>query len=745
MAEKVDTYKIETEKVEQFLTTFVSEYDENSSTKYHAMLQEIANRTRRVLDVDLDDIISHFRNDDMVQEIKKNTRRYQSIFSDAADAVMPITTSVEYSNDDVIDVLMRQREAQIEQAAQAVEAAGQTPARSDDNHLMPPSLTRRYEVVFAASVKEETVKLRDVKAKHIGHMVVLKAIVTRVNDVRPMMQVATYTCEECGFEIYQEVSSSDFTPLEQCPSKQCEKNARKGQLYLQTRGSKFLKFQEVKVQELAEEVPVGSIPRLLNVQLKGELTRTITPGDVVDITGIFLPIQYQGFRAMKAGLVANVYLEALGVKQHKEKYADIGGTQTEEMKAKIREWAQDGDIYTKLARSLAPEIFGHEDVKKAIILLLIGGVGRTLPDGMKLRGDMHLCLVGDPGVAKSQLLKYVTKLAPRAVYTTGRGSSGVGLTASVMRDPVTSDMVLEGGALVLADMGVCCIDEFDKMEETDRTAIHEVMEQQTVSIAKAGITTTLNARTSVLAAANPAWGRYDTRKSPEANIAMPAALLSRFDLLWLILDRADDELDTALAQHVLHVHKHMTPPALDFSPMRSEDIRSYVAAARQKEPAVPEELAPYLATAYADMREEEADPDNHDKRGTYTTARTLLSILRMSQALARLRLAEEVAKSDVDEALRMMKMSKISLDDDKDKKRGIDKQSVIYNTLQQHMSTGDVKQLTIQRAKALASAKGITEDELQTCLEVYQDLHVWVLEPKGDNPEYITMIEHFYN
>ncbi|XP_057519852.1 DNA replication licensing factor MCM7 [Amaranthus tricolor] len=693
-----------------FLVNFA---DIHGEAKYMNILQDVANRKVRAIEIDLEDLFSYKdSDDDFVRKVTENTKRYIGIFADAIDELMPEAT--EPFLDDDHDILMTQRSEEGTENADG----------SDPSQKMPPEIKRFYEVYIQASSKDRPFTIREVKASYIGQLVRISGIVTRCSDVKPLMQVAVYTCEDCGFEIYQEVTARVFMPLFECPSRRCKTNNTKGNLILQLRASKFMKFQEAKIQELSEHVPKGHIPRSMTVHLRGELTRKVAPGDVVELSGIFLPIPYTGFRAMRAGLVADTYLEAMSVTHFKRKYEEYELRSDEE--ELIGRLSEDGEIYNKLARSLAPEIFGHEDVKKALLLLLVGAPHRKLKDGMQIRGDLHICMMGDPGVAKSQLLKHIINVAPRGVYTTGRGSSGVGLTAAVQRDPVTNEMVLEGGALVLADMGICAIDEFDKMEESDRTAIHEVMEQQTVSIAKAGITTSLNARTAVLAAANPAWGRYDLRRTPAENINLPPALLSRFDLLWLILDKADMDTDLELARHVVYVHQNRESPALGFTPLEPSVLRAYIASARKVSPSVPRDLEEYIASAYSSIRQEEAQSDTPH---SYTTVRTLLSILRLSAALARLRFSSTVAQSDVDEALRLMQMSKFSLYSDERQKSGLDAISDIYSILRDEAARTNRMDISYAHALNWISRKGYSEAQLKECLEEYAALNVWQIHP----------------
>ncbi|XP_033226827.1 DNA replication licensing factor Mcm7 [Belonocnema kinseyi] len=700
------------ETLKIFLTEF-SKMDDKTGDKrfkYREQLTNVAHREQVSFVIDLDDLQEF--DEDLAAFVAGNARRYVNLLLELIQEILPDFKERPVVAKDALDIYIEHR--------LLMEARNQHPGEQrDPRNKYAPELMRRFEVCFKDFDTAKAYSVRDIKAEQIGKLVTVRGIVTRSTEVKPMICVATYTCDQCGAETYQPVQSMTFMPLSSCPSEDCRLNKSGGRLCMQTKGSKFIKFQEVKIQEQSDQVPVGHIPRSLTIYCRGETTRQCQPGDHVVITGIFLPLLKTGFAARNAaGLLSETFLDAHRVVcLSNSSTVDDGDSELSD--AELVELRQ-SDFYSKLAGSIAPEIYGLEDVKKALLLLLVGGTDKKKGD-IKIRGNINICLMGDPGVAKSQLLSFITRLSPRSQYTTGRGSSGVGLTAAVMKDPLTGQMMLEGGALVLADQGVCCIDEFDKMADVDRTAIHEVMEQQTISIAKAGIMTRLNARVSILAAANPAYGRYNPKRTIEQNIQLPPALLSRFDLLWLIQDRANRDNDHKLAEHITYVHRHCAQPPTEVVAMDMNLMRKYIAMCKKNEPTVPEDLSDFIVESYVEMRRDSRN--SQDK--TFTSARNLLAILRLATALARLRLSDIVEKDDVKEANRLLEMSKHSINfSDRTMRDGPNQTSNRIYTLIRELA-GDKKSVKVSDILERCTSKGFKPDQINDFIEEYEELNVW--------------------
>ena len=586
--------------------------------------------------------------------------------------------------------------------------------------------------------------LRDLRHFHINQLVRVDGVVTRRTGVFPQLDRVMFDCGRCGAVLGPFYQTGDREiKINSCAA--CES---KGPFNLNVRETVYRNYQKITLQESPGNVPAGRLPRSKEVLLLNDLVDAVRPGEEVVVTGVyehgFDPSQNakQGFPVYSTNIVAN------HVAKKGEAYS--GARLTDEDRNEIRALARDPRIYERIIKSIAPSIYGHENIKRAITLAMFGGQEKHTANSHRIRGDINVLLLGDPGTAKSQFLKYVQGCAHRAIYTTGKGASAVGLTAGVHKDPVTREWTLEGGALVLADRGLCLIDEFDKMNEQDRVSIHEAMEQQSISISKAGIVTQLQARCSVVAAANPVGGRYDSSKTFADNVELTDPILSRFDILCVIKDLVDPVNDEKLAEFVVGSHAASHPDgdldgevstsAVDDPDVLPQDmLRKYITFAKQTcRPRLQSGDFEKIASVYADLRQESSV-----MHGMPIAVRHLESMVRMSEARAAMHLREFVNDDDIDAAIKTMLESFIST-------QKLGTQKVLRNKFSRYIVTrGDFNSLVLFKlreclrdARNVEQITGQVEDSsnyripLRQLEERCRDLDIYDLAPFLSSQEF---------
>ncbi|XP_018784738.1 PREDICTED: DNA replication licensing factor Mcm5 [Bactrocera latifrons] len=529
------------------------------------------------------------------------------------------------------------------------------------------------DIQILLSSHANPINVRELKSDRVSKLVKIAGIIVSASGIKAKATRVSIMCQSCNTVIPNlkvNAGLEGFSLPRKCTSEQAGRpKCPLDPFFIMPDKCKCVDFQLLKLQELPDFVPQGEIPRHLQLFCERSLCERVVPGNRALIQGIYSirkvgkPSRQDGREKAVVGVRAP-YMRVVGIKVDSEgsgaisRYSNV----TVEEEEIFRRLAASPDIYDRLSKSLAPSIFGSEDIKKAILCMLFGGSRKRLPDGLCRRGDINVLLLGDPGTAKSQLLKFVEKVAPIGVYTSGKGSSAAGLTASVIKDPSTRNFVMEGGAMVLADGGVVCIDEFDKMREDDRVAIHEAMEQQTISIAKAGITTTLNSRCSVLAAANSIFGRWDETKGEE-NIDFMPTILSRFDMIFIVKDVHDETRDITMAKHIINVHLSSNkniPVERSEGEISLSTFKKYIHYCRTHcGPRLSEDAGDKLKSRYVLMRSGAGQQEKSaDKRLSIPiTVRQLEAIIRISESLAKMRLLPFATDEHVNEALRLFQVS----------------------------------------------------------------------------------------
>src|ERR1041385_559341 len=579
----------------------------------------------------------------LVQEASEN-------YPDKGKSVTIAFNDIQLRDPDLADYLLQKPRHCLQVGAQMLQNVDVTVEPKPRLHLRVTGLPPSQEV-----------KVRNIRAEHLGRLLAVEGLVKKVTEVRPQVMEAAFDCKTCGNRV-RLVQDDEFI-AEPVICDGCEKP---GPWTLREEECRFIDHQKVEIQESTEGLPGGAQPERLAIHVQDDLVHKVAPGDRVTLNGILTAQKRR--QGSQTKVEFSKVLQGVSIAVQQQQFSEINLQPEDEVA--IEELAKDPRLYDRLRASFAPTIFGLDTEKDALILALFGGVSKEYKDGSRSRGDIHVLLVGDPGVAKSQLLRYLSKLAPRAIFTSGKGASAAGLTAAAVKDEFgEGQWTLEAGALVLADRGIACIDELDKMEKTDQSSMHQAMEQQEISIAKAGISATLKSRCAVIGAANPKLGRFDEFSPIHEQINMPPALLSRFDLIFSLLDKPGRDRDAQLATHLLKTHqagevrehRKANPGGAysveDESSMMSrvepdlpaEFLRKYVAYAKRSVfPVLTEDAMKRIQDYYVDLRAAASDGS------IPLTARQLEAFIRVAEASARIRLSQEATIEDADRAIRIV-------------------------------------------------------------------------------------------
>ncbi|HEY9205336.1 MAG TPA: minichromosome maintenance protein MCM [Candidatus Methanoperedens sp.] len=514
----------------------------------------------------------------------------------------------------------------------------------------------------------ERVQIRELRSANINRFIAVSGLIRKATEVRPKIINAAFKCQRCEHVTMMPQGEGKFVEPFECENDVC---GRKGPFKLVHEESEFIDAQKLRVQESPDDLRGGEQPQTLDVDVDDDLAGIVAPGDRVVVSGILR--SYQRSTQQGKSTFFDLVLDGISIEIEDKEFEDIEISK-EEIK-EILAMGKDPEIYKKVIYSIAPSIYGYEEVKEAMAMQLFSGIAKSLPDGTRIRGDVHILLVGDPGVAKSQLLRYGVRLAPRGIYTSGKSSTSAGLTATAVKDEFGEGRwTLEAGALVLADMGLACVDELDKMEADDRSSMHEAMEQQTISVAKAGIMATLKSRCALLGAANPKFGRFDRYEPIAKQINMPPALMSRFDLIFILTDEPSVSRDTAIAEHILKAHyagelsmrreniinsgiemEEITKAMEVIQPVIQADmLRKYIAYTKRSIfPIIQDDARKQLIDFYLGLRKQGEDPNSP----VPVTARQLEALIRLAEASARVRLSDEITTEDTDRVIRIVMAS----------------------------------------------------------------------------------------